>query len=92
MLAAILVRCWWWVRQSLSLLFQRMERKELSSTIHLISSGCPAEMNRTPGTTGHHKGKAGMPAAMETPAWSQVTPTSSLPGAGNKTGAARPGL
>lgn len=53
-------------------------------------------MNRTLRTTDHppgdHEEKAGMPAAMGTPASNRVTPTSSLPEAGNKTGAARPVL
>lgn len=42
------------------------------------TADCPA---------GDHKGKAGMPAVMEMPVSSQVAPTSSLPQAGNKTGA-----
>lgn len=53
-------------------------------------------MNHTLRTTdrppGDHEEKAGMPAAIGTPAPNRVTPTSSLPRAGNKTGAARPAL
>jgi len=55
---------------------------------------CEAEAICTLGTTdrppGNHTGKARTRAATETTAWSWVTPASSLPQAGNKTGAARP--